>query len=73
MSDIDATLAVYGAVAEDNTFDSWDDSDLAASSEPVEVFIVEHEHEPSECACVQFLTDHSPYWQNATALVSETP
>lgn len=26
------------------------------------VFVIMHEHEPGECECVQYLTDHKPTW-----------
>ena len=25
-----------------------------------EIFILEHEHEPGDCECIQYLTDHHP-------------
>lgn len=27
-----------------------------------EVYVLEHEHEPGECECAQFVTDHRPRW-----------
>lgn len=38
---------------------------------PVEVFVVEHEHadDGRDCACVQFVTDHAPYWSSGVAVV----
>ena len=72
----DANLMVDYAEQEHETFfdaqslDNWvrekireyrDEKELIAS-----VFVVYHEHPMSddECQCIQYMTDHRPYWTN---------
>lgn len=60
------------------TFDSWQAfaswfdltrHELYPITERVEVYVLEHEHElEQDCECVQFLTDHRPYWDNGVEL-----
>lgn len=27
-----------------------------------EVYVLEHDHEPADCSCVQYVQDHRPRW-----------
>jgi hypothetical protein len=68
----DVSIIVDGVLEEESTFtdQALMDDYLATIAEeaeghgyPVEVFVVWHEHDPSdgECVCVQYLTDNKPY------------
>jgi hypothetical protein len=68
---IEAELVVYGALDESNVFYTWAEFEnylkqvqQDESLSDAELFILEHEHEPSECECVQFVTNHRPYWSS---------
>jgi hypothetical protein len=73
---ITAQLIVEGALDEDvqfeteEQFDSWLDDIKEQESNSAtkldwEVFRIVHDHPlTNECMCVQYLTDHHPYWTN---------
>lgn len=71
----DVTVIWDGAVSDEMTFtdDLAQDmlrfiaivkSEARQVSEPVEIYTLHHDHEISECECVQFVTDHRPDWKN---------
>jgi hypothetical protein len=72
---ITAQLIIDGALDEDvsyNTedeFDSWlnevKQQSEAFPDQEWQVFLIVHDHPLGDCMCVQYLTDHSPYWSNS--------
>ena len=74
---IEASLVVDGCVSEDHVFDNQEAFDRwfheiqfcaagpqLTTSVMWEIYVLIHEHDPhvEGCTCVQFVTDHRPYW-----------
>ena len=73
---VQATLVVDGALDDEQTFgedesellEVWlDNNKVLAIEHPeqrTEIYLLEHGHPPDmeECSCVQYLTDHHPFW-----------
>ena len=75
---ITAQLVISGALDEDVSFDTEDEFDSwlneikateadasSAAGQPWDVFRIVPDHPLGDCMCVQYLTDHSPYWSNS--------
>ena len=75
---IAASLIIDGSVAETLDFedgcgfDYWVDQVLADYQSVTDrrqvwaIYTIEHDHAPDlDCECVQYLTDHHPYWSSA--------
>jgi hypothetical protein len=65
----EVTVIVDGALDQEITFtdetlmrDFIDKirEDAESDGYPTEVFVLYHEHEPGDCECVQYVTDHRP-------------
>lgn len=72
----EVSVVVDGALEESETF--YDETPLSEYVEsirqeaeghgyPTEVYVLYHDHSPSECECAQYVTDHHPaYSWNVT-------
>jgi hypothetical protein len=65
----EATHIVSGALEEsrifnsDKEFQDWLDDIRENASDDEQVFTVYHDHKlETDCECIQFETDHHPYW-----------
>ena len=70
------TTIVEGALESTQTFTDEQDEQMDNSIEAtkqfardnsdmdVQIYKLHHDHEQSECECIQFLTDYSPYWSS---------
>ena len=74
---IEAWVIADGAVSDSQTFkfsegkqlDDWlrdKKGDAMRGTARVEIYLLSHDHpaDVEDCACVQYLTDHSPFWKN---------
>jgi hypothetical protein len=75
MTYLDVDLAIGGALCETQTFtgdNCWQDYSAWLlqvqhddfNGETAEVFMLEHDHEITDCECSQYLIDHRPNWTN---------
>ncbi len=69
----EVTTIVDGAVDEEATFfdyllqDKYIEevkADALGHGYPTDIFVMYHEHDPSECECIQDLHDYSPLWSS---------
>jgi hypothetical protein len=73
----DVSVVVDGALEEDETFFDYAlmeqylsevEADAVDHGYLTEVYVVWHDHEPGDCDCIQYLTDHHPtYTYNGPA------
>ena len=74
----DVTVIVEDALSEERTFTDEQDEEMEKYIEgwkqdmttvPTEIYKLYHPHDAmggdfDECMCIQYLTDHTPYWSN---------
>lgn len=64
---LDACETFYDTPEDQARFEEWyrgQVADALIDGKPTAIYLIEHPHEESEeeCACVQYLTDHAPYF-----------
>ena len=71
---VEASVVIAGGLDSYEYFPSWGSftawfdvtrTELVGISDSAEIYVLEHEHALGvDCECVQYLTDHRPYWSN---------